>query len=409
MWYYAKGKEHVGPLPNDELAALIRSGAVNAATLVWNEDMPNWARLSEVPSLLELVPKRPPPLPGSRPVPPVVATSTSKDVPQLQDVPLAGPWIRFFARCLDIWLATIVVTLSLGVVLTLYFPSAMLALNGTNEQVLGLVLLPLIMILLALFAASFGNTVGKAIFGIKVRNLTDRGSLVYFLKREMRVWTEGLAIGIPFIALFTQGSQFRKVSAGQPASYDVGRGRVEARPTSAFRKLLGVLTLVALVGGYVSFILYSEEQGRQDLQSFSWRNPITQKTTLFAGVWHPKDIEAKGGDLFYFSADSLLTEALFGHEKLGASGIDPQAYATAIQQAISENFTVATDWQPVTVRGRPALRAYGSSRTDASVDFQVTIAIDGEDAWRTLVFARGRKVDDTPLGRAFVEAAFSSI
>ncbi|MES0212460.1 RDD family protein [Mesorhizobium sp. M0028] len=409
MWYYAKNLDHVGPLSTNELAALIKSGTINSATLVWNEEMPNWARLSDVPLLLELIPKKPPPLPGSSSAPPVIATSISGGIPRLQELPLAGPWLRFLARCLDVWLVTTMLTISLGLVLAFYLPSALLALNSANDKVLGLIFLPIVMILLALCTATFGNTIGKALLGITVRKLTQQGSLGFFLKREMRVWTEGLAIGIPFIALFTQGSQYRKVVAGQPASYDLGRGRVEARPVSAFRKSLGVLILVGLVGGFIAFVAHTEELDRQELASFTWRNPITKRTTLLSGTWHPKDIEAKGGDLYHFAADSLLAEALFGHEKLGASDIDPQAYATAIQQTISENFTVTTEWQPVTVGGRPALRANGSSKTDANIDFQVTITIDGEDAWRTLIFTRGRKVDDATFGREFSEAAFSTI
>ncbi|MES0098639.1 RDD family protein [Mesorhizobium sp. M0019] len=409
MWYYAKGSEHVGPLSEEELSALIRGGEVTAATLVWKEDMSNWARLSEVPSLLELIPKRPPPLPASRPVSAVVAPPTSTAVSQLQELPLASPWLRFFARSLDVWVATIVIIVVGGVILAIYFPSAFLAVTGANESAIGLIFLPITLLMLALCSAVFGNTIGKALFGIKVRNLSQHGSLRFFLRRELQVWVTAFALGIPLIALFTQGFQYRKVAAGQPASYDVGRGRVEARPISVIRKLLGVLMLVALVGGFVSLIVYSEEQDRRDLASFSWRNPVTQRSTLFPGVWHPADIEAKGGDLFYFAADSLLAEALFGHEKLRESGIDPQAYATALQQAISKDFTVTTDWLPVTVRQRAALRANGTSRTDANVAFQVTVTIDGTDAWRTLVFTRGRKVDETPLGKAFVEAAFSSI
>lgn len=158
-----------------------------------------------------------------------------------------------------------------------------------------------------------------------------------------------------------------------------------------------------------AFVAYSDQQDRAELASFTWRNPITLRSTQLSSKWHPTDIKAEGGKIYYFVSDSLLAEALFGHENLSSGDMSPLVYAMAIQQAISENCTIATEWKPVTVGGRPALRVNGSSRKDSNVELQITITIDGNDAWRTLVFARGRKVEDATFGREFVEAAFSTI
>ena len=61
------------------------------------------------------------------------------------------------------------------------------------------------------------------------------------------------------------------------------------------------------------------------------------------------------------------------------------------------------------MNGQSALRTYATLGSDANIDIQVTVTLVGDRAWRTLVFARGRKVDEATFGEEFVRAAFSSI
>jgi uncharacterized RDD family membrane protein YckC len=42
-WYYANGGQQQGPVTEAEFAALVKSGVIGPATLVWNEGMSNWA------------------------------------------------------------------------------------------------------------------------------------------------------------------------------------------------------------------------------------------------------------------------------------------------------------------------------------------------------------------------------
>lgn len=47
-WYYAKGKERLGPFDETQFQDLVRSGEVSGTTLVWNETLDGWKRFGEV-------------------------------------------------------------------------------------------------------------------------------------------------------------------------------------------------------------------------------------------------------------------------------------------------------------------------------------------------------------------------
>lgn len=65
QWYYAKdGKQH-GPIPLEELVALLGTGGLDPANdLVWNPSLPDWRPASQVPELSVATPAS---LPGSQP------------------------------------------------------------------------------------------------------------------------------------------------------------------------------------------------------------------------------------------------------------------------------------------------------------------------------------------------------
>ena len=42
MWYYSKGEHQQGPVPQQELVRLLRSGSLGDNALVWREGMAEW-------------------------------------------------------------------------------------------------------------------------------------------------------------------------------------------------------------------------------------------------------------------------------------------------------------------------------------------------------------------------------
>ncbi|WP_152983968.1 DUF4339 domain-containing protein, partial [Stenotrophomonas panacihumi] len=54
-WYYAEGnRQRIGPLPDENLVELYRSGRIGLDTLVWREGLPQWRPLGDFADELAL-------------------------------------------------------------------------------------------------------------------------------------------------------------------------------------------------------------------------------------------------------------------------------------------------------------------------------------------------------------------
>ncbi|NLS05015.1 RDD family protein [Rhizobium sp. P32RR-XVIII] len=236
-WFYAFGGQSLGPVSATEVNVLIKSGHLDAQTLVWHQGLDRWCSLAEVEEFGEaaavyLQQRAPTPsLPSSFPV-------------QTME---ARPWPRFWARMFDIAVGAAVWGFAIGFTLGAIFGPASVASALESKGILfQLALLPLIGLSMAYCTTAFGNTPGKALLGIKVRNLDGTDSLSSYVGREMRVWLVGLAVGIPIINFVTQIAQFLRVRKGRPTSYDEGRAIVAGRP-SLMRTMIGALLAILLL------------------------------------------------------------------------------------------------------------------------------------------------------------------
>ncbi|WP_183096926.1 RDD family protein [Mesorhizobium sp. YM1C-6-2] len=413
MWYYISGETRFGPVSQDELVELIRSEKLGPSTLVWRQSFDDWKRLDALEELAVVLAELPPPAPGTMVphIPLVGPAEVSDDIQSSQvlvEEPLAGPWARFLARTLDVWLITVLLFMAVGLYASHYAPELLVRIENANETALGLAALPVTLLILALCMSVFGTTVGKALLGIRVKNLTGASALKFHISREMGVWVQGYAFGFPLIALVTLFFQHKRVVAHSPASYDEGRARVECGRISALRWLATLTLAAGMFVGVVALIVAAEEDTRQVDLVQSWTNPITGGSTSFSRTWASTPIEAESGDdLFYFVSDYLMAEALFGVEEINSS-LAPLDYAEALERALSDDITLVGQWSSLEVQGSHALRKSGSLASDRNHRVQVTIVLRQGRAWRTIIFARGRELTDTHF-EAFVNAALSTI
>ncbi len=403
-WYYTTGRKPRGPLSDEALRAHIDAEQPHTDILVWREGMNTWQRADQRPELFETL-AAPPPSPSEQ----TPSSSPGPEVPPAPPSQLAipRPWPRFWARSADTMLLSPAVTFLLSVWAALYSPDLYLAFAAINTVLVGILVLPVISVILAIMMTLTGTTPGKALFGVHVLVPTQANRLGFFLRREFAVWTAGLALGIPLAKMVTQFRQFQRLEEGEAASYDEGHPPVFANP-SGLRLASGVVIILALSVATAILKRVDAESERTLSTSQSWINPATSKAATIGATWQVEELEAESGWVFHFTSDVLLAEALFGLELLPPELTEVAAYADAFEEAISSHVTITSDWASVTVHDMPGLRARGKSVESPVSDVEVTVAVRGREAWRTLVFTRGRSSEQIAETEALVREMFSS-
>lgn len=406
IWYYTIGQERKGPATEEEIRGLIQSGKIVPQAYVWRNGMTNWHVAGEHPDFADLF-VTPPPVP-----PP--ATSVKIPPPAFQPVTTAPgvvlssrPWPRFWARLFDNLLFVPLLGFGIALWSAVYAPDIYVKLVGMNELLFSLMIMPLVAVLLGVSMTLLGSTPGKAIVGVQVPVPPGGRRLWFYLTREFKVWIAGLGMGIPFVALFTQIAQYRRLASGRPASYDEGNPAVVASPGKMRLGTAFALVAVLLIG---NTILRTEEKrvASNLTATQTWVSPVTGKAATIGKSWQPQPIEAGSGTAFYFVASALLSEAIFGHETLPSDNIDTMTYANAIKDAVASEVTINTEWQPVRVQGMPGVRAAGISTRASDAKVEVTIVVNGRDAWRTLMFIRGGSAEQLTEKDRFVNAMFGT-
>ena len=91
-WYYSNGGLQQGPITEEEITRLILDAGISAETLVWNETLPSWIKLSESP-LSHHLEKRYAPAPLLVPVPPPLPGVAAPEIEQIPREEKASPMI----------------------------------------------------------------------------------------------------------------------------------------------------------------------------------------------------------------------------------------------------------------------------------------------------------------------------
>ena len=163
-------------------------------------------------------------------------------------------WPRAFARIFDLMWE---MPLALLVLMLLASKSGSTVQNmGTAEIVFFLFLsLPLALLLDGLIAGIFSNTPAKALIGVKATSSRgERLNLVTHLRRNFGVWTDGLALGIVPISVFSMLRQFKRVSGRREAIYDERlHVRVRSGSLTAVRVLIPPVLLIA---GFAALLVW---------------------------------------------------------------------------------------------------------------------------------------------------------
>lgn len=234
QWYYAKGKEPVGPFSEKTFHSLVHEGTITPATLVWHEGMANWKayglinqenqEIDQATVELDAAEVEEVPAPGTAPCShcgfayspeemirygdawvcsrckPLFIQKFKEEMSVTSALNYAGFWVRVGAKFIDgiiLWLISMLFTLGAGLIAAPYAdPYQTMAIR---------VFLALVQITIAAsyttwFLGKFDATPGKMAFHLLVVN-PDGTSIGYgrALGRHFAEWISGLLVGIGYL------------------------------------------------------------------------------------------------------------------------------------------------------------------------------------------------------------------
>jgi uncharacterized RDD family membrane protein YckC len=172
---------------------------------------------------------------------------TPESVPEISGL-IAGPWLRFFARSVDIFIGSALLAFVVGMFLPTLFEAHGIFTGHLGARLFGAILLPFVMVLDAITYSLFGNTLGKWTAGIKVKTSAgDKVSFPSYLKRNFGMYVFGYGAGIPIVSLVTMGTNYSRAEGRDPARWD------ESAATRPFVKSISTPRTVVIGAIWLAF------------------------------------------------------------------------------------------------------------------------------------------------------------
>lgn len=377
-WWYSEDNKKLGPVDIDNLTRLLQIGKVNPKTMLWKEGMESWLPLNEIAELQALMEAVPPPLPPKTSADPL-------------SYPMATRWPRFFARIFDIWWEILLVSFAISVVLGYYSAGFVeWSNNSGSNQLLPILCLPIALFLDASLYRLVGNTPGKALLGLKV-GLVNASPLNFgqYLGRNFSMWVSGLALGFPFINLFTMTKQSSRLGTGRHASYDEFTGyRVRAMPIGWARKILFGVAFVGLLAVMIAINAMQQTAQREAtlssmLEDYSWTNPATNLSTTINSRWKnsvQKNVDKQQVYTFLEQADRAVV--ILGIEH--ASNYSLRDYVTALRKNTVANMRFSDGGRYFEASGKQSWQGSGNMVGDTSSRLEVQVIQIGDVFWRVV-------------------------
>ena len=243
--YIRRDESPDGPYSIEQVQDLLAQGMIRLDEWAQVKGESRWQPLHEIPAV------------HFKPAPIVhPAFEIPDEAPDaITDGPQARPWIRYWARTLDL----LVFGIGGGAIFAIIAPEALEA--PVADRLLGFAVPILWIPIEAAFLSSFGATAGKALLRIKVVN-PDGSKLSYpqSLKRSINVWLRGLGIGIPMVSVVSMILAYKSLTDTGKTSWDrIGSYRVRHRQIGAVRGAIAVIILVSLFGLIIAALFAEKE------------------------------------------------------------------------------------------------------------------------------------------------------
>ena len=235
-WYYVNGDKQVGPVFAETIQEMLSAGALNSNTQVWAEGFDNWKPIRNVDDFHYNYPTNIPP-------PPQMTATSSKGIqtPEISG-PQIRPWVRYWARMMDM----ILFGLLIGFVLYIVYPPAIKI--KINDTLLGLILLFVYLFVEPIMLTSWGTTPGKALLKVRLRKSTGhKPTYSEALSRSFSVWLMGSGLGIPLVSLITLITAYNKLTKNRITTWD------EKGDFNVSHRTIGVIRVIVTVLFFIGF------------------------------------------------------------------------------------------------------------------------------------------------------------
>jgi len=152
------------------------------------------------------------------------------------------PWLRFWARNMDLMLFAIL----LGYLLS-FAPASVLKLIGRIQYIMPVSLL-LWVLVEAILLSTWGTTPGKIIFGITIRdNNGNKPSFRSSLNRSASVWFWGMGCGINYVEVITEILSYKKLKDKGITRWDQnGKYNITHEGISIINIIIAVVLLIGI-------------------------------------------------------------------------------------------------------------------------------------------------------------------
>ncbi|HHF0524217.1 TPA: RDD family protein [Legionella anisa] len=148
------------------------------------------------------------------------------------------PWLRLFARSIDLTL------FSFFFALILYYVTHSFFLD-LPQAIFGIISLFLWIYAETLFLTTWGTTPGKWLLNIQIKANDDKKPRLFnALRRSIKVWFFGLAMGIPFITVFTLFCAYFELNKNKITTWDKSeKFTITHKSISKYKVVIAVLIL----------------------------------------------------------------------------------------------------------------------------------------------------------------------
>jgi uncharacterized RDD family membrane protein YckC len=165
-----------------------------------------------------------------------------------ESVSQVRPWVRYWARIIDIFVVALIFGFIIGLVEEL--SSSSTGILELPNAVLNIIVIVLVPFVEAIFISNWGATPGKMLLKTKVLNVNGQyPSYMEALIRSFRVAWQGLGLGIPIVSWVTLLISYSNLKNDSITSWDANLETVVIhKKIGVTRTIISLIVIIAFFG-----------------------------------------------------------------------------------------------------------------------------------------------------------------